>query len=121
LFAWSTVGASPDTILVEGLFDLAVLWQAGFVNTTCAFGTHLTEAQFLQLCDRPDREVFITFDSDLNGAGQDAARSLAERLGSVGLKARIVDLPEWQDPNSYFVSGASSADFSHCLHRARSL
>ena len=121
LFAWSTVGASPDTILVEGLFDLAVLWQAGFVNTACAFGTHLTEARLLQLCDRPDREVFIAFDSDPNGAGQDAARSLAQRLGSVGLKARIVDLPEWQDPNSYFVSGASSADFSHCLHRARSL
>ncbi len=29
-------------ILVEGLFDLAVLWQAGFRNTTCAIGTQLT-------------------------------------------------------------------------------
>jgi DNA primase len=121
LFAWSTVGASPDVILVEGLFDLAVLWQAGFVNTTCAFGTHLTEAQFLQLCDCPGREVFIAFDSDPNGAGQDGARSLAQRLDNAGLKVRIVDLPEGQDPNSYFVSGATPADFSHGLHRARSL
>ena len=29
-------------ILVEGLFDLAVLWQAGLRNVTSAIGTHLT-------------------------------------------------------------------------------
>jgi DNA primase len=121
LFAWSTVRSFPDTILVEGLFDLAVLWQAGFVNTTCAFGTHLTQAQFSQLSDRPDRKVFIAFDSDANGAGQDGARSLAQRLRSAGLKVRIVDLPEGQDPNSYFVSGATPADFDGCLRMARSL
>jgi DNA primase len=115
------VGASPDVILVEGLFDLAVLWQAGFVNTTCAFGTHLTQTQFLQLSDHPGRKVFIAFDSDGNGAGQDGAHSLAQRLDSVGLQVRIVDLPEGQDPNSYFVSGATSADFDNRLHRARSL
>jgi DNA primase len=121
LFAWSTVGASPDVILVEGLFDLAVLWQAGFVNTTCAFGTHLTQTQFLQLSDHPGRKVFIAFDSDPNGAGQDGARSLAQGLNRVGLQARIVELPEGQDPNSYFVSGATSADFDNRLHRACSL
>jgi DNA primase len=121
LFAWSTVRSFPDVILVEGLFDLAVLWQAGFVNTTCAFGTHLTGTQFLQLCDCAGREVFIAFDSDPNGAGQDAAVSLAQRLGNAGLKAHIVDLPEGQDPNSYFVSGATTTDFNRCLHRARSL
>ena len=121
LFAWSTVGNSPEVILVEGLFDLAVLWQAGFINTTCAFGTHLTQAQSLQLSDRPDRKVFIAFDSDPNGAGQHAARSLAQRLDNAGLKVRIVDLPEGQDPNSYLVSGATPADFNHCLRLARSL
>ena len=53
LFAWETVsrfatGARVESafvILVEGLFDLAVLWQAGFRNTTCAIGTHLTPTQ----------------------------------------------------------------------------
>jgi DNA primase len=121
LFAWSTIDASHEVILVEGLFDLAVLWQAGFVNTTCAFGTHLTQAQFLQLSDRPGREVFIVFDSDANGAGQDGARSLAQRLRSAGVKVRVVDLPEGMDPNSYFVSGATPSDFDGCLRRARSL
>ncbi|HYA87997.1 MAG TPA: DNA primase [Nitrospirota bacterium] len=121
LFAWSTAGASPEVILVEGLFDLAVLWQAGFVNTTCAFGTHLTPTQFLQLSDNPNRKVFIAFDSDPNGAGQTAARSLVQRLRSVGLQAHIVDLPEGQDPNDYFVSGATLSDFDKRFHMARSL
>ena len=50
LFAWESVETPCSTvILVEGLFDLAVLWQAGFRNTTCAIGTHLTPAQWAQL------------------------------------------------------------------------
>jgi len=52
LVAWESVGDFPTAILVEGLFDLAVLWQAGFRNTTCALGTHLTPHQFHQLTDR---------------------------------------------------------------------
>jgi len=32
LFAWESVSSFSAVILVEGLFDLAVLWQAGFVT-----------------------------------------------------------------------------------------
>ena len=53
LFAWESVGSFSTVILVEGLFDLAVLWQAGFRNTTCAIGTQLTPAQLAQLSDQP--------------------------------------------------------------------
>ena len=117
LFAWSTVGQHSEVIVVEGLLDLAVLWQAGFTNTSCAFGVHLTERQFWQLSDRPDRMVFIAFDADQ--AGQNAARALAPRLQRAGLKVRMVDLPAGQDPNRYFVNGASAADFTRCLRNAR--
>jgi len=34
LFAWESVRQFPTVILVEGLFDLAVLWQAGFHHTS---------------------------------------------------------------------------------------
>jgi DNA primase len=108
-------------ILVEGLFDLAVLWQAGFLNTTCALGTNLTTAQWEQLCGRRDRQVFLAFDSDANHAGQQAASTLAQRLASAGLIARIVELPDGHDPNSYFTSGATAADFAHCLEHAQEL
>jgi DNA primase len=106
-------------ILVEGLFDLAVPWQAGFLNTTCALGTRLTVAQLGQLCDRPGRQVFLAFDSDANHAGQQAARRLAQRLAAAGLIVRIAELPDGHDPSSYFVAGATAADFTSCLEHAQ--
>jgi DNA primase len=118
LFTWEAVSDFPAVILVEGLFDLAVLWQAGFLHTTCPMGTNLSAAQFTQLCQRPGREVFLAFDADANQAGQRAACILARRIESAGLIARIVQLPEGHDPNSYFVAGATAADFASCLHQA---
>jgi len=119
LFAWESVSAYPTVILVEGLFDLAVLWQTGFRNVTCALGTHVTPAQWAQLNDAPGRAVSIVFDQDENGAGQRAAQQLARRLENAGMAAHIVQLPRGQDPNSYFVAGATAADFTACLERAR--
>ena len=121
LFAWESVSRFSTVILVEGLFDLAVLWQAGFRNTTCAIGTQLTSAQLAQLSDQPGRCVYIVFDQDDNQAGQQASRQLALRLKGAGLRACIVPLPPGHDPNSYFVSGATAADFTACLQEARHL
>ena len=119
LFAWESVRTFSTVILVEGLFDLAVLWQAGFCNTTCAIGTQLTSAQLTQLADRPGRTVYIAFDQDENQAGQKASHQLALRLQDAGLAARIVQLPQGHDPNSYFLAGATAADFTDCLERAQ--
>lgn len=121
LFAWESVRSCSHIILVEGLFDLGVLWQAGFRNTTCTLGTHLTSAQVAQLCEQPVRCVYIVFDHDENEAGQHAAHELAQRLESAHLNARLVDLPPGQDPNSYFAGGATVADFTNCLERAQQL
>jgi DNA primase len=118
LFAWESVANFTALILVEGLFDLAVLWQAGFLHTTCAMGTNLTPAQFAQLCEQPDRQVYLAFDADENQAGQRAAHTLARRLERAGQIARIVRLPEGHDPNSFFAAGATAADFSNCLAEA---
>ena len=121
LFAWESVSRFSNVILVEGLFDLAVLWQAGFRNTTCAIGTQLTPAQLVQLSDQPGRSVYIVFDEDENQAGQRAAHQLALRLQGAGVTAHIVRLPAGHDPNSYFLAGATMADFTHCLEQARPL
>ena len=75
MFAWETVRHFSSVILVEGLFDLAVLWQAGFRNTTCAIGTHLTPPQLAQLGDPPKRCIYLAFD-------QDDAGEVADRLPS---------------------------------------
>jgi DNA primase len=118
LFAWESVSTFSTVILVEGLFDLAVLWQAGFRNTTCALGAQLTPAQWAQLTDQPGRLVYIAFDRDSNQAGQKASHQLALRLENAGLPAHIVQLPDGHDPNSYFVAGASAADFTARLREA---
>ncbi len=121
LFAWDSVRTFSTVILVEGLFDLAVLWQFGFRNTTCAIGTHLTAAQLSQLADQPERCIYIAFDQDANQSGQQASRLLAQLLENTGLKARILRLPPGQDPNSYFATGATASDFRARLEQAQSL
>jgi DNA primase len=118
LFAWEAVRQFPSVILVEGMFDLAVLWQAGFRHTTCALGTHLTPDQFHQLCDRP-RTVYLTFDLDANGSGQQAAQGLALRLRAQGIVTRRVLLPQGHDPNSFFVQGGDACQFHSLLEAAQ--
>jgi DNA primase len=121
LFAWDSVRQFRHLILVEGLFDLAVLWQEGFRNTTCAIGTHLTPTQWAQLCENRDRCVYLAFDQDENQAGQNAAHALVPSLDQAGLHVRIVSLPAGHDPNSYFAAGATAHDFAHLLEEAPSL
>jgi len=121
LFAWESVSLCSTVILVEGLFDLAALWQSGFRNTTSAIGTHLTSAQLDQLCDQPGRLVYIAFDQDENQSGQQASQQLARRLERSGATARIVKLPAGHDPSSYFVAGTTAADFTALLAGAQRL
>ena len=119
LYAWEQVQQCPEVILVEGLFDYAVLWQAGFRHVTCSLGTHLNTCQFRQLCDRP-RTVYLTFDDDANGSGQQASQRLAQRLRTQGIATRRVLLPEGHDPNSFFVQGGDAGQFQALLEAAQS-
>jgi DNA primase len=121
LYGWEKVRSFPEIILVEGLFDLAVLWQAGFPNVTCAMGIYLNATQIHQLCDGAARAVYLAFDSDRNGSGQRAARQIAQRLCAQGGKAFPVELPDGHDPNSFFVSGGGDAQqFRLLLQRVQS-
>jgi DNA primase len=117
LYLWEQVQSYPEVILVEGLFDYAAVWQAGFQNVTCSLGAHLNTRQFRQLCDAP-RTVYIAFDDDTNGSGQQAAQLLACRLREHGVSARRVSLPEGHDPNSFFVGGGTAQEFHHMLEEA---
>ena len=105
-------------ILVEGLFGYAALWQAGFHNVTCSLGAHLHARQFRQLCDGP-RTVYLAFDADSNGSGQQVAQSLARRLTKQGVNVRTVALPDGHDPNSFFVQGGDARQFQLLLEAAR--
>src|SRR5947199_51040 len=67
------------------------------------------------LINHQGRDAYIAFDDDVNQAGQTASRRLARQLENSGLHARIVRLPPGHDPNSYFATGATPADFLACL------
>jgi DNA primase len=117
LYSWQQVRHCPEVILVEGLFDYAVLWQAGFHNVTCSMGTHLNARQYRQLCDRP-RTVYLAFDADTNGSGQQATQSLACRLREQAMNVRRVSLPDGHDPNSFFVEDGDARQFQLLLEAA---
>jgi DNA primase len=116
---WEQVRQSPEVILVEGLFDYAALWQAGFHNVTCAMGNHPNAHQFRQLGDGRARTVYVTFDADRNGSGQQAAQVLAGRLREEGLNACRVSLPEGHAPNSFFAQGGVAREFQSLQWAAR--
>lgn len=118
LYGWEKVRHCSEVILVEGLFDYAVLRQTGFSNVTCSLGTHLNAGQFRQLCGGK-RTVYLTFDTDQNQSGQHAAEQLVQRLVTHGLSARRVLLPEGHDPNSFFVAGGDARQFQSLLEIAR--
>jgi DNA primase len=117
LYRWEQVWRYPEVILVEGLFDYAVLWQAGFCNVTCSMGSHLNGRQYRQLCDRP-RTIYLAFDADTNGSGQQASQSLACRLKEQGMNVRRVSLPDGHDPNSFFVENGDARQFQFLLEAA---
>jgi DNA primase len=118
LYGWEQVRQCPEVILVEGLFDYAVLWQAGFRHVTCSLGTYLNACQFRQLCGRR-RIVYLAFDVDANGSGQQASERLAHRLQAQGIATRRVLLPDGHDPNSFFVQGGDARQFQSLLEAAQ--
>lgn len=116
LYGWAQLRQDQTVILVEGIFDVAALWQAGFHNATCGWGAQLNRAQWAQLC-AGTRAIWIVFDGDR--AGQQSSQRLALRLRQTGHDAFLVGMPEGHDPASYFAAGASAADFQTLLERAQ--
>jgi len=85
-------------ILVEGYFDFAQVYQAGFQAVVASCGTALTSAQMQQL-RRFTGKVVISFDPD--AAGQGAAAKSCELLVAEGFEVNVAILPAGEDPDTY--------------------
>ena len=70
------------------------------------------------VCDGVSRTVYLAFDSDANGSGQQAAQQLSRRLWTEGVTALRVELPDGHDPNSFFVRGGDGKQFQTLLEEA---
>jgi DNA primase len=118
LYGWEQARHCQTVIVVEGLFDLASLWQAGFPHAVALLGSHFNERQRAQLSDGQPRTVYLCLDADENGSGPHAARWWSQRLGQTGLRLLPVALPDGYDPNRFFAEGGSAAQFSRYLEAA---
>jgi DNA primase len=85
-------------ILVEGYFDFAQVYQAGFQGVVASCGTALTPQQAQQL-RRFTNKVVLSFDPD--AAGQGAAAKSCEMLVAEGFAVNVAVLPAGDDPDTF--------------------
>jgi len=85
-------------ILVEGYFDFAQVYQAGFQGVVASCGTALTPQQAQQL-RRFTTKVVLSFDPD--AAGQGAAAKSCEMLVAEGFAVNVAVLSAGDDPDTF--------------------
>jgi DNA primase len=85
-------------VLVEGYFDFAQVYQAGFQGVVASCGTALTPQQAQQL-RRYTGKVVLSFDPD--AAGQGATAKSCELLVAEGFEVNVAILPAGEDPDTY--------------------
>lgn len=96
--AKEAIRQSGYVILVEGYFDLIVLWNAGIQNAVATLGTALTK-DHITLIKRYADKVAITFDAD--EAGKKALARSVEMFIPAHIDARAIVLPEGLDPDDF--------------------
>ena len=85
-------------VLVEGYFDFAQAYQAGFQAVVASCGTALTPQQAQQL-RRFTGRIILSFDPD--AAGQGAATKSCEMLVAEGFEVNVAMLPPGGDPDTF--------------------
>ena len=89
--------------VVEGYFDLVAMHQFGMENTVATLGTSLTadHVQMLKSQVGPQGKAILVYDSDR--AGVKAAQRSVGVFQKGLLDARILILPEGEDPDSFLM------------------
>lgn len=100
LFALNFAKNSGRTniILCEGYMDVVSMHQGGFTNAVATLGTAMTEEQ-ARLLAQYTKEVILSYDSD--GPGQAATQRATGLLEAVGIKIKVLAIPDAKDPDEY--------------------
>ncbi|HWR90268.1 MAG TPA: DNA primase [Dissulfurispiraceae bacterium] len=96
--ARTTIARKGYAIIVEGYFDVIRCHQHGFTNTVAPLGTALTAGQAKAL-KKYAKNILLVFDGD--AAGLAAAKRALEIVFSEGMTAKILRLPEGEDPDTF--------------------
>ena len=97
-FAKGEIAKQDRCILVEGNVDVVMMHQMGISNVVASCGTSLTEEQ-IRLIKRFTENITIMYDGD--SAGLHAAVRAISLILKEGMNARVVFLPDGDDPDSY--------------------
>lgn len=110
LFALSralpAIRKTEQAVLVEGYMDVVGVHNQGVTNVVASLGTAFTEAQ-ARLLHRSAKELLIAYDMD--GAGRAATQRAIEIARKVGIRLRIVTLPDGKDPDEYIRTHGAEA------------
>ncbi|MEW6214749.1 MAG: DNA primase [Nitrospirota bacterium] len=97
-FAKEEIRKKGYAIIVEGYLDAIACHQYGFKNTVAPLGTALTPRHLKKLKLLTEK-VALVFDND--EAGVSAARRSLTILCECDFRARVLLLPEGEDPDSF--------------------
>jgi DNA primase len=106
-WAKQAIRKAERLVIVEGYFDAIRLMLAGITEVVAPMGTALTEQQ-AALIHKYTKHVFLLYDSDQ--AGLKATFRSGDELLSNGVRARVITLPEGEDPDT-FVAKHGAAGF----------
>ncbi|MBQ4522787.1 MAG: DNA primase [Lachnospiraceae bacterium] len=103
-------------ILCEGYMDVISMHQYGFDNAVASLGTAFSVRQAM-LLKRYTEQVYLAYDSD--GAGVKAALRAIPILKEVGIKARIINMRPYKDPDE-FMKNLGPEEFEQRIKKAES-
>ena len=96
--AFTHIRETGRVVIVEGYTDVLALNNYGFHGAVATLGTALTPAHIRKLKGFA-KEIVVLFDSD--AAGKNAAIKSLPLFLNEGLTARVMILPEGEDPDSF--------------------
>ena len=115
-----------NMIICEGYMDVISLHQAGFDQAVASLGTAFTSghANLIARYARENvrqgemaryKEILLCYDSD--GAGVDAAKRALTILREAGLRAKVIDMRPYKDPDE-FIKAEGAEEFQKRIDNA---
>jgi DNA primase len=104
-------------LICEGYLDFLRLYEQGFTNSVASLGTALTDKQ-IQLLSRYTEHFYLLYDGD--AAGEKAAVKAAGEIIKHGFDAKIISLPNSEDPDSFLLQEGKAA-LEILIEKAKSL
>jgi len=97
LFPIDKIKNKNHLILVEGLFDVINMWNLGYENAVCIFGTANFNTKKVELLEKLGViKISILMDGD--DAGRRAAQRIKNLVEKVDIQSKIINLPYGKDP-----------------------